>query len=86
MSKCSGRLCVVSERRQEASDEKVDRLIDLRFRRVTVCLVRAGGEMSRKQRIAEWSDGRVEVRLVETTKELPVAGLACLREIIQSRV
>ena len=53
MLKCSGRLCDVSERRQEASDEKVERLIDLRFRRVTVRLVREGGEMLRKQRIAE---------------------------------
>lgn len=76
VSKCSARLCDCSERRREASDEKVERLIDLRLRRVTVCLVRAGGEMSRKQRIAEWSDGRAEVMVVERTKQLREAGLA----------
>ena len=32
--------------------------------------------MSRKQRIAEWSDGRLEVRLVERIRELPVVGFA----------
>ena len=63
VSKCSARLCDFSERRWEASDEKVERLMDLRLRRVTVCLVRAGGEMSRKLRIAKWSDGRTEVML-----------------------
>ena len=77
MSKCSVRFCDFSERRREASDEKVSRLIDLRLRRVTVCLVRVGGEMSREQRIAEWSEGRAEVRLVERIRELPVAGFAC---------
>lgn len=84
MPKCSARLCDFSERRREASDVKVVRLMDLRLRRVTVCLVRIGGEMSREQRIAEWSEGRPKVRLVERTKELPVD--VWLREMIQSSV
>ena len=75
VSKCLARLCDFADRRLEASDEKVERLMDLRLRRVTVCLVRAGGEMSSKQRIAEWSDGRAEVVLVERTKQLREAGL-----------
>ena len=33
--------------------------------------------MSREQRIAECSEGRAEVRLVERIRELPVAGFAC---------
>ena len=42
--------------------------------------------MSRRQRIAEWSDGRAEVMLVERTKQLWEAGFAWSREIIQSSV
>lgn len=76
MSKCSAMLCDFSDRRREASEEKVERLMDLRLRRVTVCLVRIGGEMSRKLRIAEWSDGRADVVLVERTRQLREAGLA----------
>ena len=42
--------------------------MDLRLRRFTLRHLGLGGEMSRKQRIAEWSDGRQEVKDVESTK------------------
>ena len=67
-SKCSARLLDLQDRRPEASDKKVERLIDLRFRHFTIRLMGLGGEISRKQRIAEWSDGRQEVKDVEITK------------------
>ena len=49
MSKCSVRFCDFSERRREASDEKVSRLIDLRLRRVTVLGTSRRGDVQRAE-------------------------------------
>ena len=44
--------------------------MDLRLWLFTNRLVGLGGEISRKQRKAKWSDGRQEVKDVESTKEV----------------
>ena len=75
-SKCSGQLFGFSDKSWEASDKKEEISRDRRLRRFTAWVVRFGGEISIRERIAEWSDGRLEVRDVDSTRGLEIAGLA----------